>query len=457
MSALPQLFLYNSHKRSSRMFVPLDKENVRVYYCGPTVYDLIHIGNLRALLTADILVRLLRILYPHVTYVRNITDVDDKINERARLNHEPIEALTARTIIDFHKDTEIMGIARPDIEPRATQNIPEMQQIIATLITNGHAYVAEGHVLFSVGDFKDYGALSGRKQEELIAGARVEVASYKHHPGDFVLWKPSEEGLPGWDSPWGRGRPGWHIECSAMSHRFLGADFDIHGGGDDLLFPHHENERAQSLCCFPGSHFAHYWVHNAMLLVEGEKMSKSLGNFYTVREVVAEHPPEALRLHILQAHYRSVTNFSFKGLKEARQTLDRFYRAIEPFEGDDKGEESKEGYSEAFLQALCDDLNTPRAIAELHTLADRALAGNAQAASQLKGSGKIIGLMTHTAEAWFRSGIKVEAAFIQQKIEERLQAKREKNFALADSIRQSLSEQGILLEDTPSGTEWRIK
>ena len=280
------LFLYNTKTRAKQAFVPLDAGNVRLYLCGPTVYDLPHIGNARNAVMFDILVRLLRLLYPRVTYVRNITDIDDKINARAAATGEAIAAITTRTTAEYHTDMAALFVLPPDIEPRATAHIPEIIMIIERLVASGHAYEAEGHVLFAVNSDRDYGSFSGHALEELIAGARVDVAPYKREPGDFVLWKPSSADLPGWDSPWGRGRPGWHIECSAMSWRHLGENFDIHGGGDDLIFPHHENEIAQSTCAFPGSGFANVWVHNRMLLVNGEKMSKSLGNFRTVRDVL---------------------------------------------------------------------------------------------------------------------------------------------------------------------------
>ncbi len=286
---MPDLLLTNSRTRRKERFEPLDPANVRMYVCGPTVYDLAHIGNARPMVVFDVLVRLLRTLYgeKQVTYVRNITDVDDKINARARESGEPIAAITDQTTADFHADMAALGVLPPDEEPAATAHIPEMIELIGRLIDAGHAYVAEGHVLFSVASFAEYGRLSGRSPDELLAGARVDIAPYKRDPGDFVLWKPSTPDLPGWDSPWGRGRPGWHIECSAMSWRYLGETFDIHGGGRDLIFPHHENELAQSVCAFPGSHFARYWLHNGMLLVNGEKMSKSLGNFFTIRDVLA--------------------------------------------------------------------------------------------------------------------------------------------------------------------------
>ncbi|BAT20179.1 cysteine--tRNA ligase [Asaia bogorensis] len=442
------LSLHDSQTRRKQVFTPLDPENVRVYYCGPTVYDAVHIGNLRAMLSADILVRLLRALFPRVTFVRNITDVDDKITARARDNGEDIASLTARTTIAFHEDVAALGIQPPDIEPRATHHIDDMLAMIAQLIASGHAYEAEGHVLFAVDRCASYGALSGRSPDDLLAGARVEIAPYKRHPGDFVLWKPSSPEQPGWDSPYGRGRPGWHIECSAMSHRYLGESFDIHGGGDDLLFPHHENERAQSLCCNPGSSFARYWLHNAMLLSNGEKMSKSLGNFFTIREVLTRAPAEALRLLMLGAHYRSVLDFTWEKLEDAKRTLDRFYRALEKHPSVTPGAVDAD-----FMSALCDDMNTPLALSCLHPLADAALAGDAQAAASLKASGAMIGLLGQSADDWFRAGS--DDGAIDALIVQRAEAKKARDFALADSIRTDLAAQGIILEDTAQGTKWR--
>ncbi|MFT8676414.1 MAG: cysteine--tRNA ligase [Acetobacter sp.] len=458
---LPSLVLHDSQRRATVPFAPLDPAHVKVYYCGPTVYDLAHIGNLRAMLTADVLVRLLRHLYPRVTFVRNITDVDDKITARARANGEDIAALTARTTDDFHKDLAALGVLPPDIEPRATHNIAQMQDMIARLIANGHAYEAQGHVLFAVGSFASYGALSGRNPDELEAGARVEVAPYKKAPGDFVLWKPSDADQPGWDSPWGRGRPGWHIECSAMSHRYLGDSFDIHGGGSDLLFPHHENERAQSLCCYPGGRFANYWVHNAMLLVDGEKMSKSLGNFLTIRDVLTQAPAEALRLLLLGAHYRSTLNYTHAGLLEARRTLDRFYRALETCgltgdTADTSGSNDGGPASPALLAALADDLNTPLAIAELHALAGQALAGDRAAAHALKAGAGLMGLLQATPQEWFRGGgAGDDDTRIESLIAERLAARKARDFARADAVRDQLQAMGIVLEDTRDGTSWR--
>ena len=318
------LKLHNTFAREKQDFVPIDPDNVRMYVCGPTVYDNIHIGNARPLVVFDVLYRVLKRVYPKVTYVRNITDVDDKINARAQETGEDIRVLTERTAEQFHADAAALNTLPPDVEPRATEHIPEMIALIERLISSGHAYVAEGHVLFDVPAMPDYGSLSRHSRDALIAGARIDVAPYKRDPADFVLWKPSPDELPGWPSPWGRGRPGWHVECSAMSQKHLGADFDIHGGGQDLIFPHHENELAQSCCGNPGSHFARYWVHNGYLMSEGEKMSKSLGNFYSVRELLDEFPGEALRLTLLQTHYRAPLDFSKEGVRQAKAVLDRW-------------------------------------------------------------------------------------------------------------------------------------
>jgi cysteinyl-tRNA synthetase len=341
-----------------------------------------------------------------------------------------------------------IGNEPPDVEPRATAHIGEMIEVIGRLIENGHAYEAEGHVLFSVRDFDGYGALSGRSLEDMRAGARVEVAPYKRDAGDFVLWKPSSAHLPGWESPWGRGRPGWHIECSAMSWRYLGESFDIHGGGSDLIFPHHENERAQSLCAFPGSGFARVWLHNGMLQVNGEKMSKSLGNFFTLRDVLARAPAEAVRLLLLRARYRAVLDFTEAGLVEAREEMDRFYRALQRHPGVVAG-----AVPAGFLAALCDDVNTPAAIAELHGLAAAAMAGDAGAASGLLAAGGLLGLLQGDAVAWFQAGD--DAVDVLAAIEARNEARRVRDFGRADAIRAEMAARGVLLEDGPGGTTWR--
>ncbi len=445
---MPELFLTNSLTHRKERFVPLDPAHVRMYVCGPTVYDLAHVGNARPVVVFDVLARLLRQLFPRVTYVRNITDVDDKINARAAETGQSIAAVTVATTAEFHKDMAALGALPPDIEPRATEHIAEMIVLIERLIASGHAYPAEGHVLFSVASDPDYGKLSGRSPDELLAGARIDVAPYKRDPGDFVLWKPSTPDLPGWESPWGRGRPGWHIECSAMSWRYLGESFDIHGGGQDLIFPHHENELAQSCCAFPGSEFARVWLHNGMLLVNGEKMSKSLGNFFTVRDVLAKAPGEAVRLLLLRAHYRGALDFTDTALASAKTELDRFYRALERHPGIVPGT-----LPAPVLDALCDDLNTPLALSHLHALADAALAGDAHASAGLRAAGAVLGLLQAEPSAWFRGGD--DGAEIEAAIAARLAARKARDFALADKIRADLTARGVVLEDGPQGTTWR--
>ncbi len=444
---MPVLTLHNSLSRGREPLVPIDPAHIRMYACGPTVYDRAHIGNARPEVVNDVLVRLLRHLYPRVTYVRNITDVEDKINARAAASGQTIAEVTERTLADFHADIAELGVIPPDVEPRATAHITEMIVLIERLIASGHAYPAEGHVLFAVASYTEYGRLSGRSPEELLAGARVDVAPFKRDPGDFVLWKPSSPDLPGWDSPWGRGRPGWHIECSAMASRYLGASFDIHAGGADLLFPHHENERAQSCCAFPGSSFANIWIHNGMLRVDGQKMSKSLGNFTTIRQVLDRAPGEAARLLLLRTHYRAPLDFTTQALDESRRELDRFYRALA------RGIGEAVPTPDAVVEALCDDLNTPLAIAHLRSFADEALAGSLVAAARLHAGGAMLGLLGAAPAAWFRQG--VDAAAVEAAIADRLAARKARDFARADAIRASLAEQGVVLEDGPGGTTWR--
>lgn len=443
---MPEMRLHNFLTKRREALVPLDPGHVRVYCCGPTVYDLAHIGNARPAVIYDVLVRLLRRLFDKVTYVRNVTDIDDKINNRAREAGVPISEITEQTLKDYRQDIAALGNFPPDHEPRATETIAEIIAIIERLIASGHAYEAEGHVLFAVPSFPDYGKFSGRSPDELLAGARVDVAPYKRDAGDFVLWKPSTDDLPGWNSPWGRGRPGWHIECSAMSWKHLGESFDIHGGGTDLIFPHHENEIAQSLCAFPGSRFARMWVHNGMLVINGEKMSKSLGNFVTIRDVLAKAPAEAARLLLLKTHYRSLLDFSDTALAEARKELDRFYRALERTPADPSAT-----LSDPILAALTDDLNTPLAIAEMHALADRAMAGDQQAAADLRAAGDILGLLQ--VKNWFQG--EGDNSAIDAAIADRIAARKAKDFARADAIRKELEAQGIMLEDSPQGTIWR--
>ena len=443
-----ELRLHNSLTRRREVFAPIDPGHVRMYVCGPTVYDLPHVGNARPVVVYDVLARLLRKLYPRVTYVRNITDVDDKINARATASGEQIGEITARTTADYQADMAALGALPPDIEPRATGHIAEMQVIAQRLINAGHAYAADGHVLFAVPSYAKYGQLSGRNRDDQIAGARIDVAPYKRDPADFVLWKPSPPELPGWDSPWGRGRPGWHIECSAMSHSTLGESFDIHGGGNDLIFPHHENEIAQSLCAFPGSSFARFWLHNGMLNINGEKMSKSLGNFYTVRDVLAKFPGEAIRLMLLHGHYRAPIDFSEAGLADCRRELDRFYRAIERTPTPPAAE-----VPASVMDALCDDLNTPLAISAMHALADAAMAGDVTASAGLQAAGHLLGLLGASPEAWFQGTD--DSAWIDTAIADRLAARKARDFARADAIRAELAAKGVLLEDNAGGTTWR--
>ena len=453
------LHLHNTYTRTKELFEPIDPASVRMYVCGPTVYDDIHIGNARPLVVFDVLARLLRHRYGKdaVTYARNITDVDDKIIDRALENGEGIDVLTARTAANFHVAAAETGCLPPDVEPRATDHIPQMIAMIEDLIAKGNAYAAEGHVLFNVPSMPDYGKLSGRNRDEMIAGARVEVAPYKQDPSDFVLWKPSTDDQPGWDSPWGKGRPGWHLECSAMSKEHLGASFDIHGGGVDLVFPHHENEIAQSRCAHPDESFARYWVHNGYLMSEGEKMSKSLGNFYTVSDLLKEFPGEALRLALLKTHYRQPLDFTKDGVREARQELNRFYRALalDPDGAGDVG-----AIPTVVLDGLSDDLNTPLALTGVHAAADAVFAAEKEgdaaglmvAIASLRAAGSLLGLLEHDPHVWFQ-GDGDEA--IDALIEERNAARADKDFARADEIRDELDAQGIVLEDGAGGTTWR--
>ena len=438
--------IHDTLSRAKLDFQPLDPDHVRIYVCGPTVYDYAHIGNARPVVVFDVLVRLMRRLFPKVTYVRNITDIDDKINARALESGRDIREITEETVKVYHEDMAAVGALPPDVEPRATEHVTQMIAMIENLIANGHAYEAEGHVLFSVPSMADYGRLSKLDRREIIAGARVDVAPYKKDAQDFVLWKPSDLEVPGWDSPWGRGRPGWHIECSAMSHEHLGDKFDIHGGGVDLVFPHHENEIAQSKCALGVDAFATYWMHNGYLMSEGEKMSKSLGNFYTVHELLEEFPGEAIRLLLLQTHYRQPLDFTKAGIAEARRTMDRWHRAADGVDPDGP-------VAQTVMDALADDLNTPKAIAELHQLSTSDPAG-------FLASAQLMGLFGQSAEDWLKwqppkSAGGLDDAAIDALIKERVQARQNKDFTTSDRIRDDLAAQGILLEDGPAGTTWR--
>lgn len=454
--------VFNTLTRRKEPFVPLDENNVRMYVCGPTVYDRAHIGNARPIIVFDTLYRLLKHLYPKVTYVRNITDVDDKIIKKSQESGEPINVITEKTSRFFHEDIAELNALPPDIEPRATQHIAEMIDLVKHLVDNGYAYEAQGHVLFSVSKMKNYGALSGRSMDEMIAGARVEVAPYKKEPGDFILWKPSDDTQPGWDSPWGFGRPGWHLECSAMSSKYLGETFDIHGGGQDLIFPHHENEIAQSCCAFGHDFYAKYWLHNGHLMVNGEKMSKSLGNFFTIREILDQVPGEAFRLYTLGTHYHQPLNWLPEGLKQAKQTMDRFYTALRSTPAVDLTGAEPNG---EVVEALKDDLNTPKAIAVLHTLAtalNKAQTADQQAEikKELIASAHLLGLLYRDPEEWFRAGSAptgqgIDESEIEALIQKRADARKAKDFATADAVRKELADKGIIIEDTPAGTQWK--
>jgi cysteinyl-tRNA synthetase len=457
--------LTNTLSKAKEAFAPIDPRNVRMYVCGPTVYDSAHIGNARPVVVFDVLFRLLRHTYgvDHVTYARNITDVDDKIIKAAQENGEPIAALTERTTQAFHDDMAALGALPPSIEPRATGTILEMVALIEELVARGHAYAADGHVVFHVPSDPNYGCLSHRNRDEMVAGARVEVAHYKKDPADFVLWKPSSEDQPGWDSPWGRGRPGWHIECSAMSAKHLGETFDIHGGGQDLIFPHHENEIAQSSCGTNGD-FARYWMHNGYVVVGGEKMSKSLGNFYTVRQLLEEgFRGEAIRLALLSGHYRQPLDVTRDKIAEAKAQLDRLYGALRPH-GDISVGPGRAG--DELLAALEDDLNTPQAIAKLHDWAhalNRAEDPGTREAMKaaLIGGGALLGLLEQDPEDWFK-GSQIDGGAdgiadneIEALIAARTAARQSRDFAEADRIRDKLAAEGILLEDGPGGTTWK--
>jgi len=466
-----QLRLYDTLTKEKRPFMPLDPENVRMYVCGPTVYDFAHIGNARPVIVFDVLFRLLRHLYgeAHVTYVRNITDVDDKINDRAARDfpglplNEAIRKVTEVTATQFHSDVKALGSLPPTFEPRATDFVlpradgkADMVTLIKQLIARGNAYEAGGEVLFDTGSMPDYGALSGRKLDEQLAGARVAVDAHKKNPADFVLWKLSSENEPGWEGPWGRGRPGWHIECSAMSAAYLGDVFDIHGGGLDLIFPHHENELAQSRCAHGTAVMANYWMHNGFLQVEGEKMSKSLGNFVTIRELLVDWPGEVLRLNMLKTHYRSPIDWTSKSLEESAKTLDDWYavaadvRAGQP--------------SDAVVEALSDDLNTAQMIAVLHGLRNAAASGGERERGEFAASLRLIGFLSESAAAWKgrkQRAIGIDAEQINRLISDRGAARARKDFGESDRIRDELAAKGVVIKDGKDAdgkpvTTWEI-
>ncbi|GAB3792859.1 cysteine--tRNA ligase [Dyella agri] len=450
--------LYNSLTRRTEPFAPLDPERVTMYVCGPTVYSYVHIGNARGPVVFDVLAKLLRRHYPHLVYARNITDVEDKINAAALEQGVSIETITGKFTEAYREDMAELGIAPPDVEPCATEHIGPIIVMIERLIADGHAYAAEGHVLFDVDSYPDYGKLSGRDTEEMIAGARVEVAPYKKNPADFVLWKPSTPEQPGWDSPWGRGRPGWHIECSAMSATHLGETIDIHAGGVDLLFPHHENEIAQSTCAHGGKTFARWWLHNGMLTFDGRKMSKSLGNVLQLHEMLKHHPAEALRLRLMSGHYRQPLDWSDAAIAQSVSTLDGWYRVLRDLADIDL-DAARLPIPGQIEAALCDDLNTPQALAELAVLADAARQhGTPEAKAALLGGGALLGLLQQDPEAWFKQagGAAVDAAQVEALLEERQAARAARDFARADAIRAELAAMGVVIEDGAQGTRWSV-
>ena len=457
------LILHNTLTRQRELFEPENPERVTMYVCGPTVYNFAHIGNARPPVVFDVLARLLRRTY-QLIYVRNVTDVDDKINAAAENEGIEINELTSRYLAAYHEDMALLGVLPPDIEPKVTEHIPEIISLIERLIKTGHAYVAEGHALFSVTSFESYGALSGRDQEELIAGARVEIAPYKQNPSDFVLWKPSHKNGVGWASPWGYGRPGWHVECSAMVEAHLGETIDIHGGGLDLVFPHHENEAAQSTCAHGGQEYCRYWVHNGLINVESEKMSKSLGNVLLLKDLLMEAPGEVVRLGLLTAHYRQPLDWSSEVLVDAQQKLDRMYGALR--EAGISGAQLSQSNvlpPLTVVEALEDDLNTPKALAELFNLA-REINREADAkkrqklAEVMRAGGWFLGLLQADPELWFieaRSSDVLDEQAINSLVSNRESARKAGNFSEADLIRDELRRKGITIEDSSKGSRWR--
>jgi len=461
MTQTKPIHIYNTLKREKQVFVPQNPERVTLYVCGPTVYSYAHIGNARPAVVFDLLHRILSTRYPQVIYARNITDVDDKINAAAAEQGVAIDVISKQYTDIYHKDMAALGVGSPTIEPRATDHIAQMIRMTERLIENGHAYEVKGHVLFAVESFSDYGALSGRDVDEMLAGARIEVADFKRHPGDFVLWKPSVDPQPGWDSPWGWGRPGWHLECSVMSEHHLGESIDIHGGGQDLVFPHHENEIAQSVCAHGGKVFAHYWMHNGFVTVNKSKMSKSLGNTLVIHELLEHTRGEVLRYLLLSAHYRQPLDWSEETVVRVERTMDRVYGVLRdanekfgPFEAADQP-------SDKFMSALLDDINTPDALAELNNEARR-LANATDEASARKSAASflaaaaLIGLFQQDPVSWLTGDTEgLDDALIDKLIAERNTAREQRNFARADEIRDQLQGMGICLEDVADGTRWR--
>ena len=456
------LYLHNTLSRSRELFEPADPKRVTMYVCGPTVYNFSHIGNARPPVVFDVLARVLRRSYGLV-YARNVTDVDDKINAAAKAENIDIAVLTTRYLSAYLEDMATLGVQPPDLAPRVTEHLPQIVDLIERLVKTDHVYEAEGHILFSVASYTDYGHLSGRSLDDMLAGARVDIAPYKRDPADFVLWKPSADDVVGWDSPWGRGRPGWHVECSAMAETHLGETIDIHGGGQDLVFPHHENETAQSTCAHAGRLYCRYWIHNGLIHVDREKMSKSLGNVLLLRDLLAEAPGETVRLGLLTAHYRQPLDWADDVLADAQQKLDRMYGALRAagVSGtvqDDVGEPPA-----SVVEALDDDLNTPRALAALFDLAREAnretdSERRLKIATDLRAGAGLLGLLQADPEAWFVDPGKTDAlgaAEIDALVSQRERFRAERDFAAADGIRAQLENAGIVIEDSSDGSRWR--
>ncbi len=462
------IYIYDTKQRSKRLFEPIDPDHVTVYVCGPTVYDRVHIGNGLSAVVFDVFVRLLRLVYPKVTYVRNITDIDDKIIDASRANNEPYFELTKRFIDAFHEDIEALHVLDPDVEPRPTLLLDKIISMIQRLLERNYAYEAEGHVLFDVRAYDQYGELSNRSMQDMLDGARVEVAPYKNDPKDFVLWKPSDSTMPGWDSPWGRGRPGWHIECTAMIHEHLGAPIDIHGAGSDLIFPHNENELAQGCCIEDGAEYVNYWMHNGMLNFGGRKMSKSLGNVLTIRNLRDNHASETIRYAMLSGHYRQSLVWDERLLEQSRRSVDTLYRSLRHVsECTDLEEKNSaeilpmpiEDFPESVVNALADDLHTPNAIAAMHGIASEILKTRdvgelKELRQQLLGGGWLLGLLNQSPTQYFEMPQELDPESVEQLIEERNEARSSKDFERADAIREELAERGIEIEDTRNGTRW---
>jgi len=457
--------IHNTLGHKKEIFIPIDENHIRIYACGPTVYNYAHIGNARMAVVCDLLVRYIRSLYPKVTYVSNITDIDDKIINTALESNIPINELTSKYENIYNQNMSALNVLQPDVQPRATEHINEMIELIDKLIKQNNAYIAENHVLFDVTSYKNYGLLSGRNKEDQIAGSRVEVANYKNNSGDFILWKPSTDDQPGWESPWGRGRPGWHIECSAMSEKTLSLPFDIHGGGLDLTFPHHENEIAQSCAAHnfkEPKEYAKYWIHNGFVTMDGEKMSKSLGNIFLVDDLLKEYSGETLRLALISTHYRQPLNWNSKIIDQAQKNLDRIYRILKEVE--EIPLDIDIPASENVKEALSDDLNSSKALFEINLIADKLSKCKESEKKFLKSSlissGKILGIIQDNPSSWLKYGSNngnIDSKMIEELIEKRKIARKEKQYAEADNIRDKLNSMGIEIEDKNDGTIWRSK